>query len=202
MLLVCAGRVFFVCDGHLSIGCVLVGRVWGGGGGPRGGGGGGFVVVVGQDMGAAAAASSFALLLCSVGSPWFRSSLAGASRGQVVAVLVLGPKPQPLLVLLLWFFGPLLPRATWDKRENKREMVLKSVSPPALFSKVILFFLCQSASPPCHVIRFSSKCYMTTKAGLPAENSGQLSQRLGGPRRPKAVCVAVTCVYLINRKSV
>lgn len=39
----------------------------------------------------------------------FRSSLAGARGGQVVAVLVLGPKPQPLLVLLLWFFGSLLP---------------------------------------------------------------------------------------------
>lgn len=34
-----------------------------------------------------------------------QSSLAGARGGQVVAVLVLGPKPQPLLVLLLWFFG-------------------------------------------------------------------------------------------------
>lgn len=30
----------------------------------------------------------------------------------MVAVLVLGPKPQPLLVLLLWFFGPVLPRAS------------------------------------------------------------------------------------------
>lgn len=30
----------------------------------------------------------------------------------MVAVLVLGPKPQPLLVLLLWFFGSVLSRAT------------------------------------------------------------------------------------------
>lgn len=68
----------------------------------------GFVIVVGQSMGAAAA-SSFALVLCSMGSPWFQSSLAGARRCQVVAVLILGPKPQPLLVLLLWFFGSVLP---------------------------------------------------------------------------------------------
>lgn len=35
----------------------------------------------------------------------------------MVAVLVLGPKPQPLLVLLLWFFGSVLSRATWDEGE-------------------------------------------------------------------------------------
>lgn len=67
----------------------------------------GFMIVVGQSLGAAA--SSFALVLCSMGSPWFQSSLAGARRCQVVAVLILGPKPQPLLVLLLWFFGSVLP---------------------------------------------------------------------------------------------
>lgn len=69
----------------------------------------GFMIVVGQSLGAAAAASSFALVLCSMGSPWFQSSLAGARRCQVVAVLILGPKPQPLLVLLFWFFGSVLP---------------------------------------------------------------------------------------------
>lgn len=51
----------------------------------------------------------------------FQSSLAGARRGQVVAVLVLGPKPQPLLVLLLWFFGSVLSRATWDQEETGDE---------------------------------------------------------------------------------
>lgn len=39
----------------------------------------------------------------------------------MVAVLVLGPKPQPLLVLLLWFFGSVLPRATWDREETGEE---------------------------------------------------------------------------------
>lgn len=43
----------------------------------------------------------------------------------MVAVLVLGPKPQPLLVLLLWFFGSVLSRATWDEGE----MGDKKVSP-------------------------------------------------------------------------
>lgn len=51
----------------------------------------------------------------------FQSSLAGARRGQVVAVLVLGPKPQPLLVLLLWFFGSVLSRATWEEGETGDE---------------------------------------------------------------------------------
>lgn len=53
----------------------------------------------------------------------FQSSLAGARGGQVVAVLVLGPKPQPLLVLLLWFFGSVLSRATWEETRNRRPNV-------------------------------------------------------------------------------
>lgn len=76
-------------------------------------------IVVGQDMGAAAA-SSFALVLCSKGRLQFQSSLAGARRGQVVTVLVLGPKPQPLLVLFLWFFGSVLPWASWNQQKKKR----------------------------------------------------------------------------------
>lgn len=64
------------------------------------------------------------MVLCSTGSRFFfffeliQSSLAGARGGQVVAVLVLGPKPQPLLVLLLWFFGSVLSRATWEEGET------------------------------------------------------------------------------------
>lgn len=65
-----------------------------------------WVKVVSQTMGAAAA-SSFALV--SVFTGRLQSLLAGARRGQVVTVLVLGPKPQPLLVLLLWLFGSVLP---------------------------------------------------------------------------------------------
>lgn len=41
----------------------------------------------------------------------------------MVAVLVLGPKPQPLLVLLLWFFGSVFSRATWDKGEMGDKML-------------------------------------------------------------------------------
>lgn len=81
----------------------------GGMGGQWGGGqleGVWWVKVVSQSMGAAAA-SSFALVSGFTGR--FQSLLAGARRGQVVAVLVLGPKPQPLLVLLLWLFGSVLP---------------------------------------------------------------------------------------------
>lgn len=90
----------------MSHGCVLAGRAEVGEGWEAGGEVTGFVIVVSQNVGAAAA-SSFALVLCLMGS--FQSSLAGARRGQVVTVLVLGPKPQPLLVLLLWFFGSVLP---------------------------------------------------------------------------------------------
>lgn len=61
----------------------------------------------------------------------FQSSLAGARGGQVVAVLVLGPKPQPLLVLLLWFFGSVLSRATWEEGETGDETLALSRSSAA-----------------------------------------------------------------------
>lgn len=44
----------------------------------------------------------------------------------MVAVLVLGPKPQPLLVLLLWFFGSVLSRATWEEGETGDETLALS----------------------------------------------------------------------------
>lgn len=54
----------------------------------------------------------------SMGSRQVRSSLTATCRGQMVAVLVLGPKPQPLFVLLLWLFGSVLPRATCKERKH------------------------------------------------------------------------------------
>lgn len=51
----------------------------------------------------------FVFFFSSMGSRQVRSSLTTTCRGQMVAVLVLGPKPQPLFVLLLWLFGSVLP---------------------------------------------------------------------------------------------
>lgn len=66
----------------------------------------GEVVVVSRSMGEAAV-SSFAMVSVFTGS--FLSLLAGERRGQVVSVLILGPKPQPLLILILfWLFGSVL----------------------------------------------------------------------------------------------
>lgn len=95
-----------VCCGHTDIYTSVVGAVRHGsvlGGGEEVGVGLGGV----RDSRRAAVASSFAFVLCFNGRSV--GLLAGASGSQVVTVLVLGPKPQPLLVLLLWFFGSLLP---------------------------------------------------------------------------------------------
>lgn len=51
----------------------------------------------------------FVFFFSSMGSQQVCSSLTATCRGQMVAVLVLGPKPQPLFVLLLWLFGSVLP---------------------------------------------------------------------------------------------
>lgn len=106
----CDIRRIFRGDRRVSCSCVLVGGEWG-------------KMWLGREARGISGQSSFRvrerlaamrLVLCSTGSRLFQSSLAGARGGQVVAVLVLCPKPQPLLVLLLWFFRSVLSRATWE----------------------------------------------------------------------------------------
>lgn len=111
----CNIRRIFRGDRRVSCSCVLEGGEWGKvwlgwEAGRRGGRG-----ILGQSwFRVRERLAAMRLVLCSTGSRLFQSSLAGARGGQVVAVLVLSPKPQPLLVLLLWFFRSVLSRATWE----------------------------------------------------------------------------------------
>ncbi len=55
--------------------------------------------------------------------------LAGSKRGEVVAVLVLSPEAQPLLVgLLILVFGPVaLPRTAYSKTDRKSKLIFETV---------------------------------------------------------------------------
>lgn len=54
--------------------------------------------------------------------------LAGSKRGEVVAVLVLSPEAQPLLVWLLLVFGPVaLPRTAYNKTDRKSKFIFETV---------------------------------------------------------------------------